>query len=161
VKDPKTHQARRVSLDEETLRLLKARRVTQSEAPLACGVRLDDDAYVLSELPAGTEPVHPVALSDRFRRLVWRLGITCRFHDLRHWHVSQALGIGVPVRDVADRVGHASARMTLDVYGHSINHDDRRAAEAAADLLKEASDPSRKRRRQAASGDSNLELFDE
>ncbi len=64
-----------------------------------------------------------------------RLGIACRLHDLRHWHVTQALGAGLPVRDVAERVGHASARMTLDVYGHAIASADRKAAEATAEIL--------------------------
>ena len=43
--------------------------------------------------------------------------------------------MGLPVRDVAKRVGHASARMTLDVYGHAIKNRDRGAAESVAGLL--------------------------
>jgi integrase len=61
--------------------------------------------------------------------------VDCRFHDLRHWHVTQALAVGLPVRDVAERVGHASARMTLDVYGHAIRSGDQDAAESVASLL--------------------------
>lgn len=135
VKSPKTHHARRVALDDETLRLLRAYRVSRAEIALALGVRLGDDAYVLSDHPAAEEPMRPDTLTDRFRRLARRLGVQCRLHDLRHWHVTQALGAGLPVRDVAERVGHASARMTLDVYGHAIAGADRRAAEAVAGVL--------------------------
>jgi integrase len=44
------------------------------------------------------------------------------------------------VRDVAERVGHASARMTLDVYGHAIASADRKTAQVVAAVVEEASD---------------------
>ena len=139
VKDPKTHQIRRVALDDATVALLRVRRTAQAEMALKIGIALDDEAYSCSEHPAGNEPLLPGLLSDRFRRIVRRLAIPwCRLHDLRHWHVTQALGAGLPVRDVAERVGHASARMTLDVYGHAIANADRKAAEVVADVLRAA-----------------------
>jgi integrase len=119
-------------------RLLRERRASQAETALACGVGLEAEAYVLSDDAAGREPLHPNLLSDRFRRLVRVLKLRCRLHDLRHWHVTEALGAGFPVRDVAERVGHASARMTLDVYGHAIAESDRKAAEVVAGLLSPA-----------------------
>ena len=135
VKDPKTHQVRRIALDDATLLLLRERRASQGATALACGDCLERDAYVLSEDPAGRVPLHPNLLSDRFRRLVRSLNIVCRLHDLRHWHVTEALGAGLPVRDVAERVGHASTRMTLDVYGHAIAESDRKAAAVVAARL--------------------------
>jgi integrase len=135
VKPPKTHQVRRIAVDDATIAMLRARHAEQARIALACGVQLDPLAYVLSESADGLAPLHPNLLSDRFRRVVRRLGVQCRLHDLRHWHVTQALGAGLPVRDVAERVGHASAQMTLDVYGHAIGHADRRAAQVVAELL--------------------------
>jgi integrase len=129
---------RRIALDDATIELLRTRRAAQVEIALACGVALRDEAYVLSDDAAGRTPLHPNVFSDRFRRLVRRLKIPCRLHDLRHWHVTQALGAGLPVRDVAERVGHASARMTLDVYGHAIRNADRKAAEAVAATIQHA-----------------------
>jgi integrase len=38
-----------------------------------------------------------------------------RLYDLRHTHVTLMLVAGVPVHEGAARVGHASAKMTLDV----------------------------------------------
>jgi len=138
VKDPKSHRVRRVALDGETCDLLRARQASQAEAAKGARVALDEDAYVLSEEPAGDTPLDPRRLSHRFRALTRNASIECRFHDLRHWHVTQALGTGLPVRDVAERVGHASARMTLDVYGHAIKGADHGAVEAVATLLSES-----------------------
>jgi len=41
-----------------------------------------------------------------------------RFHDLRHTHASQLHNAGVPVKVVSERLGHATASITLDVYSH-------------------------------------------
>ena len=164
VKDPKTHRARRVALDDETLRLLRAHRIARAEIALALGLRLEDDAYVLSNHPSAAEPLRPDTFTDRFRRLARRLGLACRLHDLRHWHVTQALGAGLPVRDVAERVGHASARMTLDVYGHAIVGADRRAAEVVAGVLTDAPSRTSARRRPSSTrksaATSEATLFD-
>jgi integrase len=141
VKDPKTHQIRRVALDDATVAMLRARRAAQAEMAAQLGAALDDEAYVCSEHPVGVDPLLPNLMSDRFRRIVRRLrSPRCRLHDLRHWHVTQALGAGLPVRDVAERVGHASARMTLDVYGHAIASADRKTAQVVAAVIEEASD---------------------
>ncbi|MCJ7439060.1 MAG: hypothetical protein MUP97_15030 [Acidimicrobiia bacterium] len=84
---------------------------------MGLGFWVGADEHV-SDHPVGAEPLHPNLFSDRFRRLVRRLEIPCRLHDLRHWHVTQALGAGLPVRDAAERVGHASATVQgLVVFG--------------------------------------------
>jgi integrase len=41
-----------------------------------------------------------------------------RLYDLRHTAISLLLKEGVPVNVVSERVGHASPKMTLDVYAH-------------------------------------------
>src|SRR5579859_2272287 len=54
--------------------------------------------------------------SSRFRNSLKRI----RFHDLRYTCASLLLAGGVGVKDVQAHVGHASAQITLDVYGHLI-----------------------------------------
>ncbi|MCW2705580.1 MAG: Integrase [Blastococcus sp.] len=41
-----------------------------------------------------------------------------RLHDLRHTHTTLLLADGVPVKVVSERLGHASATITLTVYRH-------------------------------------------
>lgn len=43
-----------------------------------------------------------------------------RLYDLRHSAATHMLAGGASVRAVADRLGHASAKMTLDVYAHAL-----------------------------------------
>lgn len=42
------------------------------------------------------------------------------FHDLRHTHCTNLLAAGWEITVVAERMGHKSTKMTLDVYGHAI-----------------------------------------
>jgi integrase len=58
-----------------------------------------------------------------------------RFHDLRHAHVTQLLGAGVDATTVAARVGHASTRMTLDCYAHTLPAGDVAAAAIIGAML--------------------------
>jgi integrase len=74
--------------------------------------------------------ITPNTLSSVFCRFKKGLMLKTRFHDLRHGHASQALQDGTPVKTVQRRLGHATAAFTLDVYGHLMPGDDRRAVDA-------------------------------
>ena len=60
----------------------------------------------------------PLALTRAFKRHVERVGITnLTFHDLRHDAASQLAMAGVPIRDIAEILGHRRLEMTLQ-YAH-------------------------------------------
>ena len=50
------------------------------------------------------------------------------FHALRHSCASILLAQGVPVRDVAEILGHSDVRLTLNTYAHVIQVGRSRAA---------------------------------
>jgi integrase len=73
--------------------------------------------------------LNPKAPLDWLERTLARAGIRkVRFHDLRHTAATLALASGVDVRTTGALLGHASAKMTLDTYGHALPG----AAQAAA-----------------------------
>ncbi len=51
------------------------------------------------------------------------------FHSLRHSYVSMLINQGENVKTIQALVGHASARMTWDIYGHLFEGETRRAVE--------------------------------
>lgn len=61
---------------------------------------------------------------DNFRTRIWTpavaaVGLTpLRIHDLRHTTANLAIAAGADVKMLQTMVGHASAVMTLDRYGH-------------------------------------------
>jgi integrase len=59
------------------------------------------------------------------------VGGPCRFHDLRHSHAAMLIASGQHPKVIQSRLGHASIKTTLDVYGHLFRGLD----EAAADAL--------------------------
>lgn len=133
VKAPKSGKVRRIAIGPKLGRRLKARRARLAARALRYGASLVPDAYILSDDIDGARPLHPNLASDRFRRHARKRGVTCRLHDLRHRSVTEALAAGMTVNDVADHHGHASAKMTLDVYGHAMPAG-RRAVGDAVDV---------------------------
>ena len=63
---------------------------------------------------------------DNFRSRIWTPAVAAaaldglRIHDLRHTTASLAIGAGADVKLLQTMLGHASAVMTLDRYGHLI-----------------------------------------
>jgi len=59
---------------------------------------------------------------DCFKRVMVKLGLPdTRFHDLRHTYAVAAIKSGDDIKTVQEKMGHATAAFTLDVYGHVTN----------------------------------------
>ena len=56
-------------------------------------------------------------------------------HDLRHTFASTLLHAGCSVKELQERLGHASAKVTLDTYSHLMPESDDRTREAIAENL--------------------------
>jgi integrase len=120
--EPKTARSRRqVPLPPTLVAALRRHRARQAEERLAVG-----DAYAELGLVFATElgePVNPRNVIRRhFKPAVKRAKLpkTLRLYDLRHSFASLAMAAGAHVKTVSDRLGHASTRMTLDVYSHTL-----------------------------------------
>jgi integrase len=108
---------RRVELDPATIAVLRAHRRRQAEERLAFGAGYRDHGRVFTR--PGGEPLNPDAVSLQFKRRAARLGLPpIRFHDLRHGWATMALEAGEHPKVVAEQLGHASVRVTLDTYSH-------------------------------------------
>ena len=46
------------------------------------------------------------------------VGLKATLHSLRHTHASTLIASGLDVRTISRRLGHGSAALTLNVYGH-------------------------------------------
>ena len=97
--------------------------------------RLGETDFVFVNL-AGRE-FDPVEISKAWTRFLKANGLPKRkFHALRHTNASLLIAAGDDILTVSRRLGHATASMTLDVYGHLIGGNDKAAAEAIAKALK-------------------------
>jgi integrase len=139
VKDPKSHQVRRIEMDDPAMAVLRGRWHRASEAAALAGIELAPEGYVFSNAVDGADPIMPAALTQSFRKLCKRAEESdpdgdpwpYRFHDLRHYTATELFRDGHSPRTVADRLGHADPALTLRVYAH----DTKDQAQAAAASL--------------------------
>ena len=134
-KDTKTHQQRTVTLDPDTITLLRAHREAMLERATTFDVTLAPDAFLFSEIPGGATPIAPDRLTQAWRRLADQEGVDARLHDLRHLQASVLLNAGESITTVAARLGHRDTATTLRVYAHLMPGADQRAADIVGDML--------------------------
>ena len=104
-KATKTHRSREVTISEEL-----------SEKLLASAGEYE---YVF-HTQAGNI-IKKTNAERAWGKILERAGIPHKkFHSIRHFHATQLLSHGVPVNEVAKRLGHAQASTTLNMYGHAI-----------------------------------------
>jgi integrase len=133
-KEVKAGRGRAVALPVVAAEALRRQRVEQAARRLRLGHLWRDLGLVVCGPDGG--PVVPSSLSARFARLARRAGISpLRFHDLRHTHASQLLRAGVDLKTVSARLGHRTAVMTLDVYGHVLPGAQEEAARVVDEIL--------------------------
>jgi integrase len=137
VKRTKTNRDRRIALDRGTLDALAAQHRRNDGNAAACGAELPPDAYVFARDVEGTLPWRPDSgATGRFMALRDKLDLRhVRLHDLRHYVATRLLDAGIPVREVSERLGHASATTTLTIYAASVPATDRRSAQILGSLL--------------------------
>lgn len=106
---PKSGEGRLIDLDGRTVTVLRAWRKRQREERLAAGSGWIGSVFT----DEFGHPLHPHAVFGYFERAVRDTGLpVLNFHGLRHSHATVLLRAGVPVRVVAERLGHADPAMT-------------------------------------------------
>jgi integrase len=132
----KTHQIRRIALDEFTLAVLRRHRVRVEGWATDAGVDVADDGYTFTLDPSGREPIKPDGLSHSFAALCRAAGVLgMSLHTLRHFTASMLIASGRDVRTIAGRLGHSDATTTLRVYAHMVEGRDQDAADYLGSLL--------------------------
>lgn len=101
-KDTKTHQRRRITLDETTVALLRAFRSHGAGELAQSGIELGDDAYLFSRKPDRSTWLRPSSVSQRYARTCKRLGWDMDIKELRHYSATELIAAGVDVR-IPDR----------------------------------------------------------
>jgi integrase len=135
-RDTKTHQQRRIALDDETVAVLTQHMARIDESAAELGGVVGPDAYLFSLAPDGSVPMIPDTATQRYDRMAKRLGIRTTLHKLRHYSATELIAAGVDVRTIAGRLGHGGGgTTTLRVYAAFVNEADQRAAAALAQRM--------------------------
>ena len=137
VKEPKTEAGKRtVALDKDTAEALSTWRAYQAKQLLRVGVKVSDATPVVCDAKGGY--MNPCNFSRWWRSFTAAHGFKgLKFHELRHTQATMLLASGLDVKSVGDRLGHANASITLNMYAHSVKENDRKAAETIGKLFGE------------------------
>ncbi len=93
------------------------------------------DLVVVS--PTGL-PMQPKDFLNRFQKAARAAGLPIiRLHEARHSYATLALIEGVPVHVLSQRLGHAQASTTLNIYAHVLPTADRAAAEQVGSKIQQ------------------------
>jgi integrase len=122
-----TEGAHVVSILDDTMLKLEKHRKRQDEFRAQFGSDYRTDLDLVFANPDGT-PLKPnsisASVSALFKRLKIRKPRGNALHILRHTVASQMLDDNVPIPVVSQRLGHASIRTTVEIYGHAIHGQD-------------------------------------
>ncbi|MEX2206767.1 MAG: tyrosine-type recombinase/integrase [Myxococcota bacterium] len=118
---PKTRSSvRSLPLGAALVATLRGHKAAQAERAMRLGAAYARDLDLVFANEIGR------ALDDRNVAQRWlreglkRAGLDpkLRLYDLRHTSATHLLALGVNIKAVSERLGHTSAKMTLDVYSH-------------------------------------------
>lgn len=127
--DLKTHQQRRIALDAATVSIVQEHIERCAARAAALRMSWPADAFLFSFDPDGRTFPTPDGVTQRYDRMVTRLGIDTTFHKLRHYSATELIAAGVDPRTVAGRLGHGGGgTTTLRTYTAWVSESDQRAA---------------------------------
>ena len=122
---------RSLALDKATVEGLRRWKVRQAEERLAAGPAWRDTGLVVTRQD-GTGH-RPKQLSSAFTTRVDEAGLPrVGVHRLRHSCATASLRAGISPEVASKRLGHSSVVVTLSIYAHVFEQDDRTAAERVA-----------------------------
>ncbi|MFE6868541.1 tyrosine recombinase XerC [Kitasatospora sp. NPDC057692] len=124
---------RTLPLPAVVLEALRAHRERQAQERVAAGERWTETGLVFTSR-VGT-PIEPDNLRRSWYPLRDRLGLTLRFHDLRHTCVTLLLDLRVPPHIVRQIAGHSDIGVTMKVYAHASLDEQRKALGSLSDKL--------------------------
>ena len=136
LEEPKTSKSRRsLVVPPTTMETLRHHRVGQAEERLNTGPDYSDLNLVFANR-VGEPLEHRVIVRRHFKPIVKAAGLDpLRPYDLRHTCATLLLAGGEHPKVVAERLGHSSTVMTMDVYSHVLPSMQEAAAEKLERLL--------------------------
>lgn len=134
--EPKTARSRRtIHLPDPALEALEVRRATQdAEREVAGADWQDTDGLVFTDRLGRPMQAHDA--NKAFHAIREKAGLRAvPFHALRHSWATLAVASGVPLKVIADNLGHASITVTAAFYSGIVPELNRDAADAVGKAL--------------------------
>lgn len=133
---PKTSSSvRSISLDDETLKVMKKWHIMQRTDYLSMGYNTSNDKQLLFT-SYQNKLLHPTVVYEWLRNMIRKYKLPkISPHHFRHTHASLLLQAGVPVKEVSERLGHKDISITLEIYSHVMPEEKEKTASKFANFV--------------------------
>jgi integrase len=126
---------RSIKIDSYLTSELKRYRKLQMEFKLMLGKSYNDDNLVFAR--QNGNPIYPRTLTTIFNRVIKEACVPkIRFHDIRHTHATLMLEAGASLKEVQERLGHSSIKITGDIYAHVTPNMQEKSAQMFGDFIR-------------------------
>lgn len=137
-KKPKSLKSKRiVSMDGESARIINGYIPTMRYVLAEHGVPIGNETPMFCH--ADGSPLEPREITEGFGAICKSLGLAkgVHLHTLRHTHATYLIEHGATIKDIQERLGHASSQTTMDIYGHLLPGRDAETARTFAGIVEE------------------------
>jgi integrase len=129
LRQPKTAGSRRsLEIPPVTIEALRVHQQKQAQQRLLADTSWKEQRLIFTTR-TGT-PVDTTNVLHQYQKILKAAGLSkMRFYDLRYTHASLLIAEGVHPKKIAERLGHASIKLTMDLYGHLFDGSDKESAD--------------------------------
>lgn len=133
--ETKTNSSTRViSIPQQVLTILGEQKKWQEKRKTEVGLRWIDRGTVFTGMEG--EYMSSTYANTAFQEFLLKQGFPkLHLHDLRHANASLLINMGVPVRIIADMLGHCDTRITENTYAHVFKESKAKASTAIGEAL--------------------------
>jgi integrase len=142
--DTKNGRPRTITINPETVALLRAHRSLQLETKLENRAYYHDYGLVFAKdwrevtrrYDTLGDPIQMNSIGKQFDKLIAAAGVNrITFHGLRHTCATLLLQAEAPIHVVSERLGHRAIGITLEIYAHVLPSMQKDAADRLRGLL--------------------------
>lgn len=136
---PKTEKSlRTISLDDETLQVIKRWQLKQKELFLQFGIKALKKGDQLLFTTEENKPYYLDFINHNLKLIVKEHNLKyITPHGFRHTHCSLLFESGASLKEVQVRLGHTDIKTTMDIYAHVSKRQTEETASRFADFMKE------------------------
>ncbi|MFZ7120735.1 MAG: tyrosine-type recombinase/integrase [Eubacteriaceae bacterium] len=125
---------RKISIPVYLVDLLKLHKSEQDERAKLLDDKWIDSRFILTQWNGNG--MHPETPSKWWKKFVRKNGLKeITFHQLRHTSATILMDLGLNIKAISKRLGHASTEITSRTYVHAVEETDKIAAEKIGELL--------------------------
>ena len=134
---PKTEKSlRTISIDSETLQVIKRWQLKQKEYFLKMGIKPTKDGEQLLFSSEENKPLYLDYVNHNLKIIIKENNLKrITPHGFRHTHCSLLFESGASVKEVQVRLGHTDIKTTMDIYTHVTKRQTEETANRFADFM--------------------------